>query len=154
RSRPPFFRALHTLTVDDTRRRCDLAIRLFAARDVESIMDLHQRSIVVPTLEVAVNGAARRQVLWQSSPLTASAEDIQNAIQHFTNIDLPLASPALRRTDEGFHQFPFSVRHIARVAQPFPVIPGAVLGRPHKAPRESVPGIESHSIRAGQAPIL
>jgi len=114
-------------------------------------MDIHQGSIMVPALKVAMHGAARRQVFRQGPPLTGGAENIQNAVQHVTDHDLALAASAPGPWDQRFYNLPFSVGQVTGIAQTVAVVLGAVLGRPQEARRKSVPCIESHAIRAGQA---
>jgi transposase-like protein len=54
-----FFRALDALAIDDGRSRARLAPDLLAAGDVQHVMQPVERSVVLPTLEVAVDRAAR-----------------------------------------------------------------------------------------------
>src|SRR3979490_1718737 len=56
-----------------------------------------------------------------------------------------------RTLTEPFHQLPLGVSQIAGIAQTLPLVAGAVLSGPHKAPRKSVQWIESEAVRAGQA---
>jgi hypothetical protein len=42
--------------------------------------------------------------------------------------------------DQPLDPGPLRVGQVTRVAQPVPIVPLPVLGRPHKAPRESTPG--------------
>src|SRR5690242_7004892 len=57
------------------------------------------------------------------------------------------------RRDQRLDLLPLQVGEIDRVAQPVTVIAAAVLGRPHRAPRESMPHSESQLTRALQAAV-
>src|ERR1700686_2416822 len=106
-------------------------------------MDPPQCAVVVPTLEIIVQGAAWRQILRDIPPLTASAQNVHDAVEHLADIDLAPASTVLRGRYRGFDACPLVVRQVAGVAKFVPVIPGAVFCSPHAAPRESVLPIES-----------
>jgi transposase len=58
-----FFCALHALAVDDADGRTGLARSLLTAFHVECVMDFLQRPVPAPQAEIAVDRAARRQVL-------------------------------------------------------------------------------------------
>src|SRR4029077_21280019 len=65
---------------------------------------------------------------------------------------LTLAATMLGRRDQELDQGPFLVGQVARVAQLVTVIAGTVFRRPHLAPHEAAPEIESQVIRVAQAP--
>ena len=117
-------------------------------------MDIHQGSIIIPALKIPIHGTAWRQVLRKGTPLTGGAKNIQNAVQHVADNDLALTAATLRTWNQRFDQIPLGIGQVAGIAQTLAVVSGAVLGRPHEAPRESVPSIESQTIRAGQALML
>ena len=71
---PPFFRALHTLAVDDAGGGTGLAFRLLAAFDVERVVDVLQRAVVAPPTKVVIHRAARWQVLRDIAPLASGAQ--------------------------------------------------------------------------------
>ena len=138
----PFFGAFHALAVDDAAPRARLALGLLATPDVERMMDAIERAVPAPQAEVIVHGASRRQVLGQRAPLAAGAQDVHQPVDHLAQIDRPLAAAALagwgqtaKRTD-GLDMQPFLVGQVARMAQLVPVVARAVLGSPHRAPRE------------------
>ena len=117
-------------------------------------MDPRQCPVVLPALKVAVQSTPGRQVFWDIAPLAAGAEHIHDAIDDFPDIDLPIASPMFGGRDLSFNVRPLLVGQVTRVAKLVPVVSGAVLWSPRAAPRESVPRMESQSIRAGQPPSL
>ena len=73
---PHFFSALDALAIDHCGDGAGWPLSQFTALDVERAMDVIQRSIVVPTIEIAVNRAASRQVLGDIAPLAAGPKDI------------------------------------------------------------------------------
>jgi len=125
----PFFRALHALAVDHT----GLSAHHFEALHIQCVVDLLQRAIVIPADEVIVH----------------RAEQI-HGVDHFTHVHLTMAAAVLCRRDQRLDVRPFLVGQITWVAQLVPVVPVTVFDRSHMAPRESVPEIESQSIRAVQ----
>src|SRR5215217_9694136 len=69
---PPFFCALDALAIDDRSARAGVPPRQLPARHIERVVNAAERAVVVPSVEVVVQGAARRQVLgegpWGSRP--------------------------------------------------------------------------------------
>jgi hypothetical protein len=96
-------------------------------------MDPIQRPIVIPTAEIVIDCAARRQIFRQRRPLAARAEDVHHPVHHRSHIDRSLIAALLRRRDQRPDQRPLLVRQITRVAQPPAVISRPVLQRPHLA---------------------
>src|SRR5262249_35076930 len=121
-----------------TGARTGLTLGLFAAFHIERVMHLLQRAVPALPAEIAVHRATRRQILRDVAPLTAGAQDIHHPVENFA-----LAAAALGRGDQRLDLLPFRVREITRIAQLVTVVARAVLGRPHRAPRESMPRIES-----------
>jgi hypothetical protein len=110
-------------------------------------MDPRQCPVVLPALEVAVQGAAGRKVFGDVALLATGAQHIHDAVDDLANIDLPISPPMFGGRDLSFNERPFLVGQIAWVAKLVPVVPGAVLWSRHAAPRESVPIIESREFR-------
>jgi hypothetical protein len=131
--RPPFFRALDALTVDDRGSRAGLSLGQLPTPDVKRVMDAIQRAVVVPAAEVVVHRAAGRQVLRQRCPLAASAQDIHKPVDNLPLDNSTLIATALGGRNQRCNDRPLSIRQVAGVAQLAPVIPGAVLVRPHRA---------------------
>ena len=90
-----------------------------------------QRVVICPAQEVAVDRAARRQILWQRSPLAARAENVHEPVEDRADVDRALVAAAFGRWNERLDQRPLLVRQIARVALLATVISTAVLRRPH-----------------------
>jgi len=55
-------------------------------------MDPGQRSVILPALEVAMQGTPGRQILWDITPLATGAQHIHEAVDHFPNIDLAVTA--------------------------------------------------------------
>ena len=107
-------------------------------------MDPLQCAVAVPAGEIVVHRALRRQVLGHVLPLAASAQDVEDAVDDLPDVHLALASAGPGGRDQRLNVRPFLIGHVTRVAQPCAVVAGAVLGRPHAAPCESMPIIESN----------
>jgi hypothetical protein len=131
------------LTVNDAGGRTGLSAHLFAAFLIEFKMDFAQCSIVVPALKVVVQRASRRQIPGDVTPLTPRAQDVHDAIQHIANVDLTSSATAFGWWDQVLYLRPLVIGQVTRVTELVPVVPVTVFGRPHQAPRESVPVIES-----------
>ena len=102
-------------------------------------MKFPQGAVMVPTLQVVVQGASRRQVLGNVAPLAARAQHIYDAVQNLPHVHRSMPAAMLGGRDHRSTQRPLLVRDVARVAELVPVVPGAVFSCPHRAPRESVP---------------
>src|SRR3954465_11858985 len=134
RSRPPFFSALHALAVNDRDRRACLPRGLLAALHIERVMNAIERAVPAPELEVVVPRRARRQVLGDSPPLAACAEDVHQPVHHLAHVHRALVAATFARPDERLHMAPFLIRQIARIPQLAAVVPRTVLDRPHRQP--------------------
>jgi hypothetical protein len=107
-----------------------------------------ERAVVVPSVEVVVQGAARRQVLGDRGPLAARAQDIHEAVDHLAQVDPPLVAAALGGRDQWGNQRPFLVAPVTGVAQLAPVVATTVLTRPHQRlppDRTAAKGITTNS---------
>jgi hypothetical protein len=80
-------------------------------------MDALERSIPVPKVEIAMHGAARRQVPGKSPPLAAGGKDIHYAIDDFAHNHRAFAAATLCRRDHGFDERPFLIGQVARIAK-------------------------------------
>ena len=145
----PFFGAFHALAIDDTGGGTGLPADLLSTLHIKGVMDLAQRPVVLPTLEIPVHGAPGRRVLGDIAPLVSSAQHIHHAVQHFANVDFPPSPTPFRGRYPGLDPGPFFVGQVAWIAKAVPVVSGAVFCGPHVAPRESVPFIESRKFRRG-----
>src|SRR5262249_39288461 len=81
------------------RARAGLARRLLTAFHIERVMDVLQRSVPAPQAEIAVDRAARRQVLRDVAPLAAGAQHIHHAVDHLTHVDGAPAATSFGRRD-------------------------------------------------------
>src|ERR1700722_13870911 len=151
---PPFFRAFHALAVDDAGSGTGLPLGLFAAFLVEFIMQIVQRAVIRPALEIAIDRAAWRQVAGDVAPCATGAQHIHDAVDDLPHVNLPPTSASPRRRDHSLDLRPLLLGQVAGVAQLVPVVPRPVLGVPHKAPRESMPASESRKFNGFKPPRL
>src|SRR3954447_11415573 len=135
RWRAPLFRALDALAVDDGRRRTSLAPGLLTTLDVERMMKALHRSVVVPPIEIAVDRAARGQVLRDRPPLATRAEHVHQAVDDLAHVARALVAARLRGRDQGSNERPLLVGHVTWVAKLAPVVASAVLIGPHRQPQ-------------------
>jgi hypothetical protein len=130
-----------------------LAFGLLTAFDVERVMDVLQRAVVVPQTEIVVHRAARGQVFRNLAPLASSAQDAHHAVHHLAHVDASFAAATLGWGCQRLDMLPLRVGQITRMPQLVTVVAGAVFGRPHEAPHESAPRIESQTLQRVQATI-
>src|SRR5215211_4459144 len=145
RSGGPPFGPFHALAVHDRRRGAGLLAGQLARLLVERVMKSPQRAVTLPTHKVVVHGAARGQVLGQSTPLAARAQHVEHCVENLAQINPALPPrPALRDVYEGAGQLPFGIGHIRGVPQALAVVGAASLGRPHqRASSTATPAKES-----------
>ena len=79
-------------------------------------MNTAECAVPVPKIEIAEQGALRRQVLRNSPPLAAGAENIKQAVENLAHVDLTPAATPLGRRNQRLDQNPFRVRQIAGIA--------------------------------------
>src|SRR5215475_57602 len=132
--RAPFFGALHALAIDDRGGGGGLAFRLFAACDVERVMNAIQHTIALPPDKIAVHRAVRRKVLRQIAPLATGTQDIHHAVHGRPHVDPALPTAGLGRRNQRFNIRPLVIRQIARVSQVITIVFRSVLKRPHPTP--------------------
>src|SRR3982751_4212256 len=130
--RRPFFCALDALAIDDRSARAGVPPRQLPACHIERVVNAAERAVVVPSVEVVVQGAARRQVLGDRGPLAARAQDIHETVGHLAQVDRPLVPAALGGRDQRGDQRPFRVGQVTWVAQLATVVATTVLIRPHQ----------------------
>ncbi len=128
----PFFGAFHALAVDNCGRWTGLAAGLFTTSHIELVMDAIDRAVPFPARQIVVQGAARRQILGDSAPLATSAQNIQDAIEDFTLINVTRVAAVFGRWNQRRNQRPFGVGEVAWIAQMIPVVAVAVLVGPHE----------------------
>src|SRR6202011_1354401 len=131
---PPFFCALHALTVDDGGGGTGLAFRPFAAFNVECVMNAIEHAVALPPDEVVVHRATRRKILRNIAPLTTGAQDVHQAVHHRTHVGAALAAARPRRRNERRNNRPLLVREVAWVPQMITIVSRSVFLRPHRQP--------------------
>ena len=112
RCRPPFFGALHALTIDDASGGASFSLRLLTAFNVERVMDAIQYAVALPPDEIVVDCAARRKILRKVAPLAACAQDIHDPVHDRAHVGLPLAATASRWRNERLDKRPLVVRQV------------------------------------------
>src|SRR5215218_602265 len=128
----PFFCALDALAIDDRSARAGVSPRQLPACHIERVVNAPERAVVVPSVDVVVQGAARRQVLGDRGPLAACAQDIHEAVGYLAQVDRPLVAAAFGGRDQWGDQRPFPVGQVTWVAQLATVVATPVLIRPHQ----------------------
>ena len=143
---PLFFRALHTLAVDDAGGGTGLAFRLLAAFDVERVVNVLQRAGVAPQTKSSHSPCCE-----VAGPSGYSATGIRCS-GYFYRSHPPRACwrAACHRhawlAGSAARYAAIPRPSITRIAQLVAVVAGAVFGRPHMTPRKSVSRIESQKI--------
>src|ERR1043165_1302163 len=72
------FCRLHALAVDDPGGRRRVASDHLANQFDQRVVDPVPRAIIAPAIEESLHSRARRELLWQGSPLTACRQTVQN----------------------------------------------------------------------------
>jgi len=80
------------------------------------VVDARQRVIPLPSAEIPVQCAARRQVLGDRPPLAAGAEDVQQPVNQRPLVHAALVAAALGGRNERREHHPFRIRQITRIA--------------------------------------
>jgi hypothetical protein len=115
-------------------------------RGEERMVQQPQGAIPFPQIEILEDCCSRWEILWQSAPLTARSENIQDRVRHLAHVRRARTPASLRSPDMRRDQGPSCVGQIGRVAKPFAFIPAAVPRCPHRAPPAQVPDTESQPI--------
>src|SRR5271156_6507290 len=135
--RAPFFCALDALAVDDTGGWTGFQVKLFAAFDVQGVMDPIERAIPAPIAEIAKHCTLGRQILGDIAPLASRAQHIHHAFHQLTLTPLASAPATARPRNKRRNLRPLRVRQIARISQMIAIISGAICVRPHRQLLES-----------------
>src|SRR5580693_580080 len=133
--RPTALGGLGRLTVDDPGRRARFTARRFACLQQQRKIDLLKQAVVSPIVEIALHRGERGKVLGQHPPLTAGPRDVQDRVQHGSQLGVARPAQRLGRRHMGLDQRPFRIRDIACVALSLSLIlwPGDF--GPHLVPR-------------------
>jgi hypothetical protein len=115
-TRPTALGGLGRLTVDDPCRRARFAARRFARLQQQCKIDLLKQAVVSPIVEITLYGGKRWKVLRQHAPLTAGSRNIQDGIQHSSQLSLARSAQTLSCRHMPRNQRPFAIRQIACVA--------------------------------------
>ena len=67
---------------------------------------------------VIMNGAPRRQVVWQMPPRAAGAEGVEDAVEDFTHVHLAWPAPGLGVRDQHGDELPLRISQVGRVRLP------------------------------------
>src|SRR5271157_5244164 len=118
------------------------------------MVDVLQCPIIVPAIQIFVQGAFRWQILGHIAPLTARAENVHDAVDEVAFISRAVASAALGRRDQRFDERPLIVGQITRVSQFVAVVSGSGRSLPHVAPHETMATRESWEIQRVQEQFL
>src|SRR5580658_8169468 len=102
------------------------------------MMDVIQRPVVAPAVEIAVNCAPWRKILWDVTPLATRAEDIHQTVHHFPDVDRAFVAATFGWRNQGLDLGPLLIRQVMGVAHTATVVSETGLICPHWAPRESV----------------
>ncbi len=96
------------------------------------MVDALQCAVIGPQIKIIVDRAFRRQVFRHRTPLTASRQNVHEAVHYLAHDHRALAAAGLASWDQRFDQLPFRVSQITRIAQFATVITGAAFARPHR----------------------
>jgi hypothetical protein len=102
-------------------------------------MDALQRPVVVPTVEIIMDRAARRKVLWDVAPSAPCAKDVHDTIDNFPRIHRPFVAASFGWGYQRRGQRPFFVHQVMGIAHALAIMPATGLWGPDDAPREVVP---------------
>lgn len=143
---PPFFRALNALAVDDGGGGRSLALRAFAAFDVEGVEDAVERAVSTPQTEISMQRRTGRQIFRDCSPLTTGTENIHEPVDDLALVHPAPFAAALGGRNKRPKPIPSLVGDIAGIAHPTAVVAGTIFVRPHfeAAPRLIRPPSLSH----------
>ena len=98
------------------------------------MMDILQRAVGGPKIEIIVERALGRKVLGHIAPLAPRAQHVHDPIHNFAHIDLALAATMFGRGNQRFDMRPFLASQVARIAQFVTIVFRAVCSRPHRRP--------------------
>src|SRR5437868_2519257 len=97
------------------------------------------RSVVIPQIEIAVDRAARGQVLRDRPPLAPRAEHVHQAVDDLAHVARALVAARFRGRDQGSNERPLLIGQVTRVAKLATVVTRAVLVGPHRQPQSPAP---------------
>jgi hypothetical protein len=147
-----------TLAVNDGCRRPRLAAKSATRPPNQRGDDSLPPTGIAPSVEVTLDRRAWRKIPWQSAPLAAGGQDVENRLNHPTQIGRtwPVQPPPPRKPARD--QIPLRIRHIACIAESVAsILRTSDFSPRHRAlprifanPKESQPAQITHSF-FGQA---
>jgi ABC-2 type transport system permease protein len=120
--RPPLFRGLDALAVDDAHARALLPLVLVADLGAQSVVDLRPSTVVAPLAEVVVARTPGGQVFGHHPPGAAAAGDVEDTVEDLTQFDLARPPAGLGRRQQAPEPLPLGVGQIGGIA--FGLCPG------------------------------
>src|SRR6266446_5050942 len=121
-ARPAALGCLDRLAIDDTSTRARLATERLARRHDQRVADARPDAVSRPPVEIPLNSRVGRKFLGDLPPLAARRSHVQDGIHHRPKFHNPGPPNRQGSRQKWFDQRPFSVRHIACVAQSLPTI--------------------------------
>ena len=116
-ARPAGLRRRSALAVDDGGRRLGLASEFAPRLPDQSADDPVPAAGVAPSIEIALDRRVRRELAWQSAPLAAGRQNVQNRLDNLAQIDFPRPSQSAPRRQPPGDQRPLRIGHVACIAQ-------------------------------------
>src|SRR5712691_7473394 len=116
---PAGFGRLRGLAVQHRRARLGRTPLAFPIRPPQQVIHAPPGPVILPLLEVVVDGRPFREIVRQEAPGAAGPVQIEERVRHFADIH-----PRRRARTAGFplqvrlHDFPLLVRQVARIALP------------------------------------
>src|ERR1700760_1802537 len=95
------------LAVDTASRRLRLAPELPPRLPDQGSDDPVPPASVAPRIEIALDRRIRRELAWQSSPLAAGGQNVEDRLHDLAQIDFPRAPPSPPRRHLPGNQRPF-----------------------------------------------
>lgn len=127
----PLLGRLGALGIDNRSTRARLSPSRLADRDIKRLVDALQRAIPIPQLKIEMRRALRRQIFWQSLPLAAGREHIEDCVEDLALVDRPPSSATPRWWNERSDQPPLGIAQVARITNTAAVIGKAMFRLPH-----------------------
>ena len=80
-------------------------------------MDAIQDAINAPVAKVTIDGAARRKIFGEVTPLASRAQHVHDGVERLSHVCFAFAASPPRRRNERFDMRPLLIRQVARVSQ-------------------------------------
>lgn len=109
------FRGLDALAVNNRRTGLGLTTGFLAHGFPQGIVHGFPDTLLAPGVEVAVDGLPGREVVGQHAPGAATPQDIENGVDHFSDVHTSATAPSLGRGNEWFQDEPLDIGQITGV---------------------------------------